>query len=451
MPMKFEIRSPFKIHRDTVDKTVSLPSVIRLTDGTLFSTWFPEYSTSGTYDTRDIQGQMNAYSRCSPVNSIVNKQCDALKNGRFAFVDDKGNEKRSGNSYLDRLMIRTNPLQTWKQFIGTAYAFMKIHGIAYCLPVYGALRHEPKSIYVIPNFMVTPVYSKKIYQQTELTDIITGYKIQGISQVIDPNDLLIFQDGGVSVDTMFERMMIPQSRMVAIKDSINSIIASTDAWLTIAQRKGLPLGIISSGGKDATSTIPLTPEQKDEVHQELNVNYGLSGDAKKFIITAASLNFQSISVPTRDLMILEGVEAHTRMICNAYSYPFRLMEYDSGSSLSNGGEVKEARKMMYQELIIPDAEFICERITEFFELKGVTLKVYFDHLEIFQKSKEETARALMSLTAGLDRPYMKQVITLEEYRTALSELLNIDPDKPNGKTYYTAPASPNATGESGIA
>jgi len=449
--MKLEIRSPFKIHRDTVDKTVSLPSVIKLRDGTLFSTWFPEYSTSGTYDTRDIQGQMNAYSRCSPVNSIVNKQCDALKNGRFIFVDDKGNEKLSGNSYLDKLMIRANPLQTWKQFIGTAYAFMKIHGIAYCLPVYGALRNEPRSLYVIPNFMVTPVYSKKIYQQTELTDIITGYKITGISQMIDPNDLLIFQDGGVSVDTMFERMMIPQSRMVAIKDSINSIIASTDAWLTIAQRKGLPLGIISSGGKDATSTIPLTPEQKDEVHQELNTNYGLSGNAKKFIITAASLNFQSISVPTKDLMIMEGVEAHTRMICNAYSYPFRLMEYDSGSSLSNGGEVKEARKMMYQELIIPDAEFICERITEFFELKGVTLKVYFDHLEIFQKSKEETARALMSLTAGLDRPYMKQVITLEEYRTALSELLNIDPDKPNGKTYYTAPASPNATGESGTA
>lgn len=445
--MKFEIRSPLKISRGETNKTVSLPSQIKLTDGTVFYTWYPELiGGKGTYDVTNVQGQMNAYSKCAPVFSIINKQSDALKNGRFVVQDDKGNEVKSGNKFFDKFLIRANPLQTGKQFLAQSYAFMKIHGIAYCLPVYGLTRTEPTSFYLLPNFMVKPVYTKKLFQQSELIDIISGFEVVGIQGIVKPEDMLIFRDSAVSTDLQWEKMMQPQSRIVSISDSVNSVIASTDSWVTIAKRKGLPLGIISSGGKDATSTIPLTPDQKDEVHNELNTGYGLSGDAKKFIITAASLNFQQISVPTKDLMLLEGIEAHSRIICNAFNYPFRLLQYDAGSSLSTGGEIKEDRKTLYSEQIIPDAVQMCDTITEYFELKGAKLTVSFAHLEIFQKSKEESARALLSLTAGLEKPFQSKVITAEEYRRQLAQLMDIDPDKPYGNTYYTSSNQPAGQG-----
>ena len=236
--------------------------------------------------------------------------------------------------------------------------------------------------------------------------------------------------------------------MVPLSDHVNSVIASTESWLTISKRKGVPLGIISSGGKDSTSSIPLTPEEKQEAHDELNTGYGMGGDLKKFVITAASLNFTAISLPVRDLMLLEGVEANSRHIANAYGFPFRLMEYDSGSSLSNGGEVKEAEKRHYSNQIIPDAETICETISNWWMMKGYSLQVFFDHLEIFQKSKEETGRAILTLCTGLDKAYLNKIITLEEYRSQLAQIMNIDATKPNGNTYYTGGTGSNKGSQS---
>jgi len=54
---------------------------------------------------------------------------------------------------------------------------------------------------------------------------------------------------------------------------------------------------------------------------------------------------------------------------------------------------------------------------------------------------------LMSLTAGLDRAFKGKIITVEEYRQALSELINIDPDKPYGNQYFAGEAPTNAGGE----
>jgi len=432
--MKIKIQSPFKIIRE---KSISLPTAVKLTDGTVFYTWNPEMlGGRGTYDVSMVTGQMNAYSACAPLCSIINKEADALKNGRFYFLDDKGNEVKPERKDLGALLYRANPIQSFKQFIAQVYAFSKIHGICYVLPVAGFVGGDVKSMYVVPNFMVKPRYTRRLFQQTSLTEIIEGYEVQGIDRLILPNEMIVFRDGGVPNFMEFDRYMQPMSRMVPVQDSINSVIASTDAWVTIAKRKGLPLGIISSGGKDATSTIPLTPTEKDEVHDELNTGYGMSGSMKKFIITSASLNFQAISVPTKDLMILDGIEAHSRIICNAYGYPFRLLEYDTGSSLSNGGEVKEARKTLYVEQIIPDAETICDVLNEYFGLRQSRLSADYSHLEIFQKSKEEGARALLSLTAGLDKAYLNGIITAEEYRMSLSELMNINPDVPYGTTYH---------------
>lgn len=445
--MVIELRSPFR-NPLKITKSGTYPTVVKLTNGKFFSTWLPELlGISATEcDTTTTQGQMDAYQYCAPVNSIVNKQADALKNGRFLFTDAAGNETKPPSTHLAKLITQPNPVQNFKQFMAQAYAFMKVHGIAYCLPVYGITKTEPSSLWVIPNFMVTPEYTGKVFSQTQLSDIVQGYRVQGMAAVIPAEDMLVFRDSTISNNQALQKWIVPLSRLAPVKDQINSVLASTDAWLTISKRKGVPLGIISSGAKDSTSSIPLTPQEKQEAHDELN-QYGLSGDNKKFVITSASLNYQQIGLPVRDLMLLEGIEANSRHISNAFNYPFELLSYTSNASLANGGEIKEAEKRHYTNQIIPDAEGICDTINRFFNLTAVTLKSYFDHLEVFQKSKEETGRALLTLTTGLDKAYIKRAITLEEYRAQVAVIMDIDPDTPNGKTYYNGEitATPTAT------
>ena len=235
--MIFKIQSPFK-RLDKTDKSVSLPTPVKLTDGTTFYTWFPELvggASAGSYDTTQVLGQQNAYTYCAPLNSIVNKQADALKNGRFIFVDGKGNEVKPENKNLANFLVRANPLQTFKQFVAQAYAYTRIHGIAYCLPVFGAFRNEPVSFYVLPNCFVQPQYTRKLYQQTNISEIISGYKVEGIGRIIPPEEMLVFTDSTSPASNQLEKILIPQSRLVSINNSINSVIASTDAWLTMSR------------------------------------------------------------------------------------------------------------------------------------------------------------------------------------------------------------------------
>lgn len=437
--MIFKIQSPLKVFRN---KSIAPQGeAVKLTDGNIFYSLFPGlFGSSKSYDTNTIAGQMQAYSACAPVNSVVNKQADALKRGRFMLIDKDGNEVKPNAKlkYIAQFLTRPNPLQDFKQFLATAYAFSKIHGIAYAIPVYGLMRKEPTSFWIVPNFMVTPQYTGKIFGQTELGQIISGYKVQGFDKPISADDMLVFRDSGVSNTALGNDWLNPQSRLVPLRDQVNSVIASTDSWLTISKRKGIPLGIISSGAKDMTSSIPLTDTEKNEIHEEMNGAYSMTGEAKKFILSTAAINFTQISLPVRDLMLLEGVEANSRHICNQYNYPFELMGYANNASLSNGGEIKAAEKRHYENQIIPDAESICETINEWWGLEssGVLLKVFYDHLDVFQKGKEETARAIMTMCAGLDRAFINKIITVEEYRGQLSTVMDIDPEKVNGTQYY---------------
>lgn len=443
--MGIKLRNPFVITKSGV-----YPSYVRHLNGNYEYFDYPGILslTAANCDTATTQGQMDAYTKCAPVNSVVNKQSEALRNGRFLLIDSKGNEARP-DKYMAQFLTQPNPLQSFKQFIANAYSFAKIHGIAYCLPVYGFSKREPSSFWVVPNFMVTPEYTNKVFGQTKIEEIISGYKIQGISESIKAEDVLIFRDSGISNTSSTELMLKPQSRLTAVADQVNSVIASTDSWLRISERKGVPLGIFSSGGKDSISSIPLTAEEKEDAQTQLQ-GYGMTKLAKQFILTSAALNYQQISLPVRDLMLLEGIEASSRHICNQYNYPFELMGYQSNASLANGGEIKEAEKRHYQNQIIPDAAGMCETINTFFALTNYTLQVFFDHLECFQKSKEETGRALLTLTAGLDKAYIKRAITLEEYRAQVAVIMDIDPNIPNGKTYYngeiTAAQTVNAGG-----
>ena len=424
--MVIEVRNPFK----RVSKSDQSYPAIKLTDGNLFYSYFAGlFGTEGSQSMLTIAGQMNAYSLCAPVNTVINKQADALKTGRFQLTDDAGNEVKVKDKYLAQFLTRPNP---------TARVYSKIHGIAYCLPVYGLSRLNPLAFYVVPNFMVTPKYSRKLFGQTELNEIIEGYDIQGIEQTVKPEDLLIFRDTSINTSVDWNQLMIPQSRLVPLEDQVNSIISALGGWLAISKRKGIPLGIISSSAKDSTSSIPLTETEKQDAHDQLNSAYGMSDTQRKFIISTASLSYTPISLPVSDLMILEGIEANSRHICTQYNFPFGLLGYSNSSALQNGGEKKEDKKELYTSCVIPDAESMCETITEWWGMQGYSLQVFFDHLEIFQKGKQETAMAISIIANGLSKLWRDGAITFDEYRLQLSEIMTcIDPAKPLGTQYFT--------------
>lgn len=172
----------------------------------------------------------------------------------------------------------------------------------------------------------------------------------------------------------------------------------------------------------------MSDEDKKNLQEDFQ-KYGLSRDQWQVIITNASLKWQAMSMPTKDLLLFEEIEDDVRQIADTYEYPMYLLGFKSGTTYSNVGE---AKKSLYQDSIIPEAEYIAESLSTFLktDLVGLQIKVFYDHLDIFQQGEKEKADAFKVRSDANVPLYEKGIITLNQLLT----VLDMDP-RPDGDVF----------------
>ena len=393
------------------------------------------YSFSGSrtiQNTLNVYGQARAYSTCAPISGIIQRKAKAFNNGKVFLLDANG--KESTVSYaksLMSLMDRPNALQTWSQLMNQLYTYYNIFGEVFLFALtptgFEGDVTKIKSLWVIPNWIMTVTETGKIFMQTDVSEIFSKYEIAngGVRIELPKSSVLHIKDSILNTDFILRG----QSRMVALQDPISNIIAAYEARNVLITRKGA-LGILANNSKDKAGAIPLKEDEKKLLQDEFR-RYGLAKDQYQVIITSAALTWQSMTFPTRDLMLFEEIEDDVRQIADNYEYPMYLLGFKAGSTYSNVGE---AKKSLYQDAIIPEAESIYLALSKFFntEKYGFSFKVFYDHLEILQKSEKDKAEAFKIRAEGLKVVYELKAITREELRQAL----DYDPTIFNGSTFY---------------
>lgn len=417
----------------------ALDRPVKLTDGKdAFFTFMPNWEYS--QQTQTVSGQAWAYNNCPPVNSIINRKVRAFTNGRWRLVNENGDPVTREYGALSKLLKTPNPLQSWDEFIAQAKTYEQVFGEVYILPVtpVGMSPEYAAAVWVVPNWFITEKITGKVFGQTMATEIIEGYVIGGVGNVIPPDQILRIRDVSIAVTQNPLLMLHGQSRMFPLGDVVSNVVAAYKARNVMITRKGA-LGILSNDGRDVGGTIPLKPQEKDALQKDF-ASYGLSHDQYQVIITNASMKWQPMTFSTRDLMLFEEVADGTRAISDAYDYPMFLLGFKEGSTFSNVGE---AKKTLYQDAIIPEAEIFARAFSRFFNLPdGVRLQVSYQHLEIFQRSRKEVADAVRLLNQGLVTAYQNKIITLEEWRYILSNTLlpnELSPTDVRGNTYFEGP------------
>lgn len=364
-------------------------------------------------DTITPQGQIYSYNYCAPLSGIIQRKARAFLNGKVWLMDKDGKESQSKEAKkLRDLMNRPNVLQSWDNLMNEAYTFKDIFGEAFIFALKGIGSNEVSSLFVIPNWIITPQYSGNVYYQTDINSIITGYKITGIDLVVPVSDVIHIKDSIINTSNTLQG----KSRMVSLRDPISNIIAAYEARNVLITKRG-GIGILSNNSKDVAGSIPLEQKDKDDLQKEFST-YGISKNKSQVIITSAALQWQSMTFPTRELMLFEEIEDDVRQIADNYGYPMYLLGFKAGTTYSNVGE---AKKSLYQDCIIPDAESIYAELSRFFntEKYGFTFKVFYDHLDILQKSEKDKAE-VMKIKAESNTPlFEKGIITMNQLLTAL--------------------------------
>jgi hypothetical protein len=388
--------------------------------------------TGFSQDTRTVPGQITAYTKCPPVSTIINKKATAFRNGKWWILDRDGKEAKGAEiEKIRALLSRPNPLQTWNQFMIQAKVYEQACGEVFIIALFpvGFSKSSTATLWVVPNGIFKVKYSGKFYNQIQLSDIITEYYIEANGQKtpIDAERVIHIKDIGVAMNNDPGEHLNGQSRLVAQQEPVSNLLAAYEARNVLITRRG-PNGILTNNGKDVAGAIPLKEEDKAEIQSGFQKQYGLSKKQAQIIITGANLRWQAMSFATKDLMLFEEIEDDVRSIADAYDYPMFLLGFKDGTTFSNVGE---AKKTLYQDAIIPEAAAWAEAFTRFFELdkKGLKFEITFDHLEIFQQSDKERADALKSKVEANMPLLEKNLITLNEFLTAIDYDTRPDGDK----------------------
>lgn len=396
--------------------------------------WFAEmvggnffYFTYGGH-----KSSLTAYESCPPVNAIINRKAQAYINGKTWVLNTRGKEATSAEAKkIQALFKRPNPLQSGKQFEAQGYIYQQLFGYNIVLPIKPVgFKDNIDATYLwnIPPFMVDIEETNKLFYQSDvkgiIKQIVLNYK--GVRSVIKVEDIYIMKDFTPS----FSSLVIPESRIRSLELPINNIIGAYESRNVLINYRGA-LGILTNDpGSGQYGPLPLLDPEKEVIQNDFR-RYGLKQHQWQLIITSATLKWQQMGYPTKELMLFEEIEDCIMRLCDSYNYPYQLMSSAKGTTFSN---VKEAKQLLYQDAIIPEAESIYEQWDQFFNTEKFNLHLNKDysHIPVMQEDQLQAAQARKSRNDALLIEYQNDLITMNRWL----ELNGEDP-RPDGDRYYS--------------
>ena len=376
------IKSFFSPQRIPID-----PSIYTTPDGQ--SGWMFEASTSSGYSYfkyQNYSSAVDAYRRCPPVASIINRKAQAFLNGKTWILDSDGKVSTSKDAKKLRALIdKPNPLQSWRDFEAQVYIYQQLFGFNIVLPIRPSgfnNKIDTTSMWNIPASWIDIDATVERFNENggvSLKEIVVNY--QGYKTVLQLEDLLIIKD----IVPNFESVTFPASKLAPEALSINNIIGAYESRNVLINYRGA-LGILSGDpGTGQYTPLPVTKEQKEQLQLDFK-RYGLKNKQFQVILTTANLKWQSMGYATRDLMLMEEVEESTISICSALNFPPFIL----GLADTTFNNMNEAKKSLYQDSVIPDAFSIYDQWNSYFEL-DVKLDKDYSHISVLQEDAKFAA------------------------------------------------------------
>lgn len=332
------------------------------------------------------KGIQDALTNCPPVEYLLHRKAMAFANGKLTAKNAKGEDVTETFEYA-KLLKNPNYLMTEAQF--KIHVKMVIEAYGYCPCVVIRPVGFSKGISAIwplnPN-AVNFNQSSNFLNNSSYKSTFSDIKVNignGKAQSIASEDFYVFTD--LMPYTLSN--VLPQSRIAGLGYEINNIAKIHEACSTILSNRGA-IGAWVNNVNDTVSNIPMDPEEKKEVLDDLHNNFGLTKGKYQFAVSTKNIRWENASYPIKDLMLTEMEENHIMTICDAIGYPYPLLSRGSETSFNNQ---ETAERGMYQNFVIPEAKNFEEQLTDMLDLSkvGITLSYDYSHLPCLQANLKE--------------------------------------------------------------
>jgi len=314
------------------------------------------------------------------LRAVIDKRASMMASNEVKMYDANG-EEITEHWFLD-LVKHPNPVQSWSDVVYSLSVNDALYSNAFG---YSPVRSfDIRNMFVpLPSNKVQILTSGKTLKQMDVDGLIDGYRFEYDNNAFESLDLkdviyLTTNDG--------MNLIRPTSRIDALKYPLSNIKAQYNKRNVLLENIGA-IGILSAQNSDIGGAIPMTPEEKRQIQRDW---YNRSKD--EVIITESQVNWQSMSYPTRDLMLFEELNADKIAIIDAYGMNVNLFSSEKGTTFTN---VRDSVRMVYTDTIIPETQQMYDTIAHQMGLdkQGISIVADFSHLPVLQDDEQMKASA----------------------------------------------------------
>lgn len=370
-------------------------------------------------DTNDL---MAVYLNSPFVRLVLEKKAEMFKNMDIKLHNATG--EIIDKHELLVLLKNPNPLQSQEDFLAQ-YSLMKdIYANAFIYPLRATSISMPRVMWNLPSGLMKIKPTGKLFQQTKIEDIIDKYML--IYSTIDKYEFESSEVIHISMGAS-DQYFVGQSKFISLRTVISNLDSALKTRNIIMSEKGA-IGILSSDNKDNEGGIPLSTEERVRIEKEYHRKYGLSDEQMRIIITNASMKWNPMSFPTKDLALFEETEDDFNTICGAYGMARDIFPSTKGATFENQ---KQATIQTYQNTIQPEADSLMKTLTKWFGLdkQGLMLTADYSWLPLFKEDEGKEADVLGKKISSVATMVTTNIISPVQAKKIIIELTGIEPDE----------------------
>lgn len=317
------------------------------------------------------------------------------------------------HSELHKLLERPNPAQSYASWITEMIAFGKLTGNRYIYgigPETGENINKYTELYIMPS-QIMEINSGGIMKPVESYTIeYNGTYHIPAEQMCHIKDFNPYFDGTGS-------HLYGQSPLKAGLRSMTTNNEATESGVKFLQNQ-TARGILMSDEGD------LNEVQAQQLKDKFRKDHQGSKKAGDIIITPKKLSWVNFGLNASDMSLIEQYNASIKDLCNIYNVPVVLLNNTESSTYNN---VKEAKKALYQNCVIPELLKIQDELNRWLApMYGDNICIEYD-FSVIPELQEETEKIV-------DQMSKAWWLTPNEKRAAMS--YDHDDDNPILNEYY---------------
>ena len=317
------------------------------------------------------------------------------------------------NTDLHKLLERPNPAQSYASWLTELIAFGKLTGNRYIYgiaPETGNGAGKYKELYVMPSQLIEIISGGYMQPVKEYAIEYNGqYKIPA-DQICHIKDFNPYFDGSGS-------HLYGQSPLRAGLRSMTTNNEAVQTGVKYLQNQ-TARGVLMSDEGD------LNEVQAQQLKDKFRKNFQGADNAGDIIITPKKLSWVNFGLNASDVSLIEQYNASIKDLCNIYNVPVTLLNNTESSTFNN---VKEAKKALYQNCVIPELNKIQDELNRWLAPKyGEKLCIEFDY-SVIPELQEETEKVVNQMAQAW-------WLTPNEKRAAMS--FGTDEENPILDDYY---------------